>query len=53
MIHASPRVTATIVSGASSQMRIDHGGTSRLRSRNAPRARGPSSNAVIRSMVEF
>ena len=38
------------VSGASSSIRIDHGGSITARSRNAPRARGPSSRAPSASM---
>ena len=44
-IQASPRTTATSVSGASSSIRSDHGGSIVERSRNAPRARGPSSKS--------
>ena len=51
-IHASPRTTATSVSGASSSIRSDHGGSSIERSRNAPRARGPSSRPATASMRE-
>ena len=48
--HASPRTTATSVSGASSSMRSDHGGSMLERSRNAPRARGPSRRPATASM---
>ena len=50
-IHASPRTTATSVSGASSWMRSDHGGSRLERSRNAPRARGPSSSPATASIA--
>ncbi len=48
--HASSLTIDTSVSGASSWTRIDHGGLSDARSRNAPRARGPSSRSVRASM---
>src|SRR5829696_4359637 len=50
MTHASPRTTATTVSGASSSIRSDHGGSSTERSRKAPRARGPSRRPATASM---
>ena len=53
--HASPRTIATSESGASSCTRTDHGGLMSERSRNAPRARGPSrspSSASIRLNVD-
>src|SRR3954464_13642641 len=40
--YAEPRTTATRLSGASSSIRIDHGGDSSERRMNAPRARGSS-----------
>src|SRR4051812_3995954 len=49
--HASPRTTATRVSGASSAMRSDQGGSMVERSRKAPRARGPSRRPAIESMA--
>ena len=39
--HATPRMTATTVSGASSSIRSDQGGFMLERRRNADRARGP------------
>jgi hypothetical protein len=47
---ADPRVTTTTVSGASSSIRIDHGGEKTARSKNAPRARGPSRSPVKASI---
>ena len=49
-IHAWPRTIATTVSGASSWMRIDHGGLITERSRDAPCALGPRSSPVSASM---
>ena len=49
---AVPLAIATTVSGASSRIRIDHGGSITARSRNASRARGPSSRPAIASMRE-
>jgi len=48
--HASPRTIDRTVSGASSWMRSDHGGSRLERSRNASRARGPSSRPAIASI---
>ncbi len=48
--HRWPRTTAVTDSGASSSSRIDHGASSRIRSRKAPRARGPSRSPASPSM---
>ena len=50
-IQAAPLTTVTSVSGASSWMRSAHGGSSTERSRNALRARGPSSRSASGSMA--
>ena len=48
---ALPWVWQIRVSGASSWMRIDHGGSSTIRSTNAPRARTPSSSPTTASTL--
>ena len=47
---ALPRTIAISVSGASSSIRSDHGGSIVERSRKAPRARGPSSSPATASI---
>lgn len=47
-----PRVRTTTVSAAPSSIRIENGGAKRALRRKAPRARGPSNNPVIASMVK-
>jgi hypothetical protein len=49
--HASPRTVATTVNGASSSMRSDQGGSIEDCSRNASRARGPSSRPAMESIT--
>ena len=46
---ALPWVWQINVSGASSRMLIDHGGSITIRNTNAPRARTPSSNPTMAS----
>ena len=49
--HASPRSTADMDSAEWSSTQIDHGGSMSSWSRNASRARGPSSSPANASMA--